>query len=441
MLATLAALLVTFVVSLVPAGAAEGGGVAPFGGAPSHGSSRGVQIGGRIIGLAASPTGNGYWQVASDGGVFAFGDAPFTGSAGGTRLSRPVVGMTPTSTGRGYWLVASDGGIFSFGDARFWGSTGDIALNRPIVGMASTPTGRGYWLVASDGGIFSFGDAQFRGSAGGTRLAGPVVAMAATPTGRGYWLVAADGGVFAYGDAPPVGSAAGSVPGDPVVSLSPTPTGRGYLLATAFGRVLAFGDARASGGLESTCTDQPVIAVASRRTGGYWLGTSTLLPPFVPPGTHPLDALAAESAHLAAGLRLRQGCQGTAPPQRGRLTHPLPGGRVTSSYGERIHPVYGRRQFHAGTDFAGPSTILSAGAGTVVEVANRTGYGLTTVIDHGDGIGTVYAHQARADVRPGQRVARGQAIGVVGSSGFSTGPHLHVEVRVKGAPTDPLQWF
>ena len=76
--------------------------------------------------------------------------------------------MAPTPTGDGYWLVASDGGIFTFGDAGFHGSTGNIALNKPIVGMAATPTGAGYWLVASDGGIFTFGDAGFYGSHAGS---------------------------------------------------------------------------------------------------------------------------------------------------------------------------------------------------------------------------------------------------------------------------------
>ena len=83
---------------------------------------------------------------------------------GGTRLTQPVVGMAATPTGKGYWLVASDGGIFTFGDAVFRGSMGGTRLNKPIVGMAATPTGNGYWLVASDGGIFTFGDAVFHGS-------------------------------------------------------------------------------------------------------------------------------------------------------------------------------------------------------------------------------------------------------------------------------------
>src|SRR5438309_719507 len=82
-------------------------------------------------------------------------------------------GMAPTPSGAGYWLVASDGGIFSFGDAKFYGSTGSIKLNKPITGMASTPGGAGYWLVASDGGIFSFGDPKIFGSTGAMKLNQP----------------------------------------------------------------------------------------------------------------------------------------------------------------------------------------------------------------------------------------------------------------------------
>ena len=79
----------------------------------------------------------------------------------GRTLNKPIVGMASTPSGNGYWLVASDGGIFSYGDATFYGSTGGMHLNKPIVGMASTPSGNGYWLVASDGGIFNYGDAVF----------------------------------------------------------------------------------------------------------------------------------------------------------------------------------------------------------------------------------------------------------------------------------------
>jgi len=103
-----------------------------------------------VVGIAATPSGGGYWRVASDGGVFTSGDAKFFGSTGGMRLNQPVVGIAPTRTGRGYWLVASDGGVFSFGDARFYGSTGAMRLNKPIVGMAASRDGRGYWMVATE---------------------------------------------------------------------------------------------------------------------------------------------------------------------------------------------------------------------------------------------------------------------------------------------------
>ena len=84
------------------------------------------------------------------------GDAVFYGSTGSLPLNKPIVGMASTPSGHGYWLVASDGGIFSFGDAVFYGSTGSLPLNKPIVGMAPTVDWHGYWLVASDGGVFAF---------------------------------------------------------------------------------------------------------------------------------------------------------------------------------------------------------------------------------------------------------------------------------------------
>ena len=81
--------------------------------------------------------------MASDGGIFSFGDAAFYGSEGGTPLNKPIVGITATPSGNGYWLVASDGGIFSFGGATFYGSEGGTPLNKPIVGIAAAPGGTG----------------------------------------------------------------------------------------------------------------------------------------------------------------------------------------------------------------------------------------------------------------------------------------------------------
>ena len=87
--------------------------------------------------MAATPNGQGYWEVASDGGIFTFGNAAFDGSMGGKPLNKPVVGMAPSPGGSGYWEFASDGGVFSFGGATFQGSMGGKPLNKPVVGGAA----------------------------------------------------------------------------------------------------------------------------------------------------------------------------------------------------------------------------------------------------------------------------------------------------------------
>ena len=249
----------------------------PAGAAPFVGSTGALRLASPVVGMAGTPSGNGYWLVASDGGIFAFGDARFLGSTGGTRLSRPMVAMAATPTDQGYRLVASDGGIFAFGDARFLGSTGNLRLAAPIVGMASTPSGQGYWLVASDGGIFAFGDARFAGSTGNLRLAAQIVGMASTPSGQGYWLVASDGGVFAFGDARFAGSTGALRLSRPVVGMAASPSGRGYWLVASDGGIFAFGDASfvgSTGGLRLT---RPVVGMAAGTAGaggGYWLVAS-----------------------------------------------------------------------------------------------------------------------------------------------------------------------
>ncbi|MGH9035641.1 MAG: hypothetical protein ACRD0O_07730, partial [Acidimicrobiia bacterium] len=132
------------------------------------------------------------------------------GSTGAVKLNKPIVGMAPTPSGNGYWMVASDGGIFAFGDAGFFGSTGAVKLNQPINAMAATPTGQGYWLTGADGGVFNFGDAGFHGAgpampvpAGGNRK---VVAIVPSRSGAGYWEVSTSGEVLAFGDAPALGN-------------------------------------------------------------------------------------------------------------------------------------------------------------------------------------------------------------------------------------------
>ncbi|MGH9108878.1 MAG: hypothetical protein ACRDY3_05340 [Acidimicrobiales bacterium] len=150
------------------------------------------------VGMAATRSGDGYWEVAADGGVFSYGDAAFLGSMGGHPLDQPIVGMAAAPTGNGYWEVGRDGGIFCFGGARFYGSMGGQPLDQPIVGMAAAPTGHGYWEVGADGGIFAFG-VGFFGSVGGHPLNRPVVGVVPEPSGAGYWMVGSDGGIFAFG--------------------------------------------------------------------------------------------------------------------------------------------------------------------------------------------------------------------------------------------------
>jgi len=230
------------------------GGLYADGDASFFGDLTGGTLAKPVVGVASTPGGQGYWMVAADGGIFSFGNAGFYGSEGGKPLNKPVVGMAAAADGQGYWMVAADGGIFNFGSAGFFGSAGGMTLNKPVVGMAATPTGKGYWLVAADGGIFSYGDAAFEGSAGSTTLNAPIVGMAATSTGKGYWLVGADGGIFSYGDAVFHGSAGAMALARPIVGMTATVDDGGYWLVGADGGIFSYGDAVYLGnGLASSC--------------------------------------------------------------------------------------------------------------------------------------------------------------------------------------------
>lgn len=127
----------------------------------------------------------------------------------------------------------------------------------------------------------------------------------------------------------------------------------------------------------------------------------------------------------------------------GRLSHPLPSGRLTSSYGQRTSPITGRGEFHTGIDWAAPTGthITAAEAGTVIFSGWQGGFGNTIIIDHGGGMTTLYAHASRLIARVGQQVTRGQVIAHVGSTGFSTGPHLHFEVRQNGRHVNPAPFL
>jgi murein DD-endopeptidase MepM/ murein hydrolase activator NlpD len=151
-------------------------------------------------------------------------------------------------------------------------------------------------------------------------------------------------------------------------------------------------------------------------------------------------ALRKEQRRLAA-LDRRPG--GFSGQPSGSLIWPIPGASLVGGVGWRVHPVYGYRSCHTGDDIRGTygTPILSAADGKVIAVISGGAYGLHTLISHGNGITTMYAHQSRTAVRVGQIVGQGQVIGYVGSSGWVTGPHLHFEVHVGGVPYDPLGWF
>ncbi|MFN6514815.1 MAG: murein hydrolase activator EnvC family protein [Nostoc sp. CreGUA01] len=116
---------------------------------------------------------------------------------------------------------------------------------------------------------------------------------------------------------------------------------------------------------------------------------------------------------------------------------------TSSPFGWRMHPVLGYRRFHAGMDFAASygSTIRAADSGTVIFAGWYGGYGRAVIIDHGKGITTLYGHSSELYVSEGQGVERGQAIAAVGSTGLSTGPHLHFEVRRHGSPVNPADYL
>ncbi len=127
----------------------------------------------------------------------------------------------------------------------------------------------------------------------------------------------------------------------------------------------------------------------------------------------------------------------------GRFVWPVPASqRVTSNYGYRIHPVYKTKKFHSGIDIGAGygSDIVAAESGTVTTATYGSGYGKYVVVNHGSGITTLYAHCSSLLVKAGDKVTRGQVIAKVGSTGVSTGNHLHFEVRINGATQDPLKY-
>ena len=157
-----------------------------------------------------------------------------------------------------------------------------------------------------------------------------------------------------------------------------------------------------------------------------------------------LQQRAAERAAAVAAAASQGGSGGGATwvQGTGQLAAPVVA-PITSDFGWRIHPIYGTRRLHAGTDFGVDegTPVHAADGGVVVEAGWVSGYGYTVIIDHGNGMSTLYAHNSDVAVSPGQTVSKGQVVSYSGNTGGSTGPHLHFEVRINGEPTDPMGYL
>ncbi|MCP4964779.1 MAG: M23 family metallopeptidase [bacterium] len=152
-----------------------------------------------------------------------------------------------------------------------------------------------------------------------------------------------------------------------------------------------------------------------------------------------LDGLEAEQARVETLIEQEASTEGETP---GILVRPVPGA-ITSGFGLRVHPILGYSRMHSGVDMrAGHGQEIKAGAsGRVILAATYGGYGNTVIIDHGGGMTTLYAHQSSFNVSYGSQVGAGDIIGYVGSTGLSTGPHLHFEVRLFGSPVNPADYL
>lgn len=157
------------------------------------------------------------------------------------------------------------------------------------------------------------------------------------------------------------------------------------------------------------------------------------------------ERLLAISENIASMLRNMENAGGGAPAGQGgtgQFMWPC-NGPITSYYGWRTHPIFGTTKYHSGMDIAVDSgtPIHAADSGTIVYSGWLGGYGNCVMIDHGGGLVTLYAHNSALNVGEGQYVSKGAVVAYAGSTGYSTGPHCHFEVRLHGELTEPLNYL
>ncbi|MBR5518347.1 MAG: M23 family metallopeptidase, partial [Clostridia bacterium] len=151
-----------------------------------------------------------------------------------------------------------------------------------------------------------------------------------------------------------------------------------------------------------------------------------------------------EAEEAAVRAQIARLANGGTTYTGGAMLWPTPSCKIiTSKYGWRLHPVLGYEKLHTGVDIGAGynANIIAASSGKVITATYNSAYGNYVVIDHGGGVCTLYAHQSSIAVSVGQTVSAGQVIGYVGSTGYSTGPHLHFEVIINGSTVDPLGYI
>jgi murein DD-endopeptidase MepM/ murein hydrolase activator NlpD len=153
-----------------------------------------------------------------------------------------------------------------------------------------------------------------------------------------------------------------------------------------------------------------------------------------------LNELERQSQQIANEIRKQTGGDSGEYLGSGKFTWPAPGQtRITSKYGMRFHPILKKNKMHTGIDIGAPkgTNIVAAENGTVLQAGWNNAYGNMVMINHGGNLVTLYGHASKLLVSTGQTVTKGQVIALVGSTGYSTGPHLHFEVRKNGDPVNP----
>lgn len=159
-----------------------------------------------------------------------------------------------------------------------------------------------------------------------------------------------------------------------------------------------------------------------------------------------LDELEETSRELERAIREQQTRDvrdGKGIPRwTGKFIKPV-NGRISSEFGNRYHPILKKNRFHSGIDIAVPTgtPVRAAADGVIIHSGWISGYGYTVIMDHGGGLSTLYAHNSSLVAKAGQAVLQGDTIARAGSTGLSTGPHVHFEVRDQGAPVSPWQWL